>query len=75
MRTFQGKKEAIANELKSKGVALVEMDVTNEDSVNAVLKSAIELMNGLDTIFNNAGIGANVILECFTTNAFRKCLT
>ena len=72
MRSFQGKNEAIANELKSKGVALVEMDVTNEESVNAGVKSAIELMDGLDTIFNNAGIGANGILECFTTNDIQK---
>lgn len=72
MRSLHGKNEAIANELKSKGVALVEMDVTNEDSVNAGVKSAIELMDGLDTVFNNAGIGANGILECFTTNDIQK---
>ena len=72
MRSLQGKNEAIAYELKSKGVALVEMDVTNEDSVNSAVKSAIELMDGLDTIFNNAGIGANGILECFTTNDIQK---
>lgn len=72
MRSFQGKNEAIANELKSKGVELVEKDVTNEDSVNAGVKSAIELMDGLDTVFNNAGIGANGILECFTTNDIQK---
>lgn len=72
MRSLQGKNEAIANELKSKGVELVEMDVTNEESVNAGVKSAIELMDGLDTVFNNAGIGANGILECFTTNDIQK---
>ncbi|MCB0517190.1 MAG: SDR family oxidoreductase [Chitinophagales bacterium] len=72
MRSLQGKNEAIANELKSKGVALVEMDVTNEDSVNAGVLSAIEMMGGLDTVFNNAGIGANGILECFTTNDIQK---
>ena len=50
------------------------MDVTNEESVNAGVKSAIELMDGLDTVFNNAGIGANGILECFTLMTFKKCL-
>jgi NAD(P)-dependent dehydrogenase (short-subunit alcohol dehydrogenase family) len=72
LRSLHGKNEAIAKELESKGVTLVEMDVTNEDSVNSAVKSAIELMGGLDTVFNNAGIGANGILECFTTNDIQK---
>jgi len=66
MRSLKGKNEAIANELRSKGVLLVAMDVTNEESVNSGVHSAIELMGGLDTVFNNAGVGANGILECFT---------
>ncbi len=72
MRSINGKNEAIANELKSRGVALVEMDVTNEESVNKGVASAIELLGGLDTVFNNAGIGANGILECFTINDLQK---
>lgn len=72
MRSLQGKNEAIANELKSKGVALVEMDVTNEESVNSAVNLAIEKLGGLDTVFNNAGIGANGILECFTTDDIQK---
>ena len=72
MRSLQAKNEAIANDLKSKGVLLVEMDVTNEGSVNTGVQSAIELMDGLDIVFNNAGIGANGILECFTTDDIQK---
>ncbi|MFK7799327.1 MAG: SDR family oxidoreductase [Aureispira sp.] len=72
MRSQKGKNEAIANELKAKGVALVEMDVTNENSVTAGVSTAIEWMDGLDTVFNNAGIGANGILECFTPDDFQK---
>ena len=72
MRSISGKNESIANELKSKGIELVEMDVTNEESVNVGVQSAIELMDGLDTVFNNAGIGANGILECFTSNDIQK---
>ncbi|MCR9014385.1 SDR family oxidoreductase [Aquiflexum gelatinilyticum] len=72
MRSMQGKNEAIANELKAKGVGVVEMDLSNEESVNAGVKSAIELMEGLDTVFNNAGIGANGILECFTAGDIQK---
>lgn len=72
MRSLQGKNETIANELKSKGVALVEMDVTNEDSVNSGVNAVIERMDGLDIVFNNAGVGANGILECFTADDMQK---
>jgi NAD(P)-dependent dehydrogenase (short-subunit alcohol dehydrogenase family) len=72
MRSIQGKNEVIANALKAKGVALVEMDVTNEESVNSCVSLAIEIMGGLDTVFNNAGIGANGILECFTADDIQK---
>ncbi|MCF8450625.1 MAG: SDR family oxidoreductase [Taibaiella sp.] len=72
MRSLKGKNEAIANLLKSKGVVLVEMDVTKEKSVEAAVKSAIDTMDGLDTVFNNAGIGANGILECFTSDDIQK---
>ncbi|MEZ4829831.1 MAG: SDR family oxidoreductase [Bacteroidia bacterium] len=72
MRSVSGKNEAIADELKSKGVTLVEMDVTNEESVEAGVKYAIETMGGLDTVFNNAGIGANGILECFTAHDIQR---
>jgi len=72
MRSLKGKNEAIANQLKSKGVVLVEMDVTSEESVEAAVKSAIDAMGGLDTVFNNAGIGANGILECFTSDDIQK---
>lgn len=72
MRSIHGKNEFIANELTSKGVVLVEMDVTDEESVNSAVTSAIDKMGGLDTIFNNAGIGANGILECFTSNDILK---
>lgn len=72
MRSIQGKNESIANELKAKGVAVVEMDVTTEESVNSGVSSAIEIMRGLDTVFNNAGVGANGILECFTVDDIQR---
>lgn len=72
MRSISGKNEAIAQHLKANGVAVVEMDVCNEESVNAAVSQSIEIMNGLDTVFNNAGIGANGILECFTANDLQR---
>lgn len=72
MRSTQGKNAEVANELRSKGVELVEMDVTDEESVNNGVRIAIGLMDGLDTVFNNAGVGANGILECFTAEDIKK---
>ncbi|MEZ5057717.1 MAG: SDR family oxidoreductase [Saprospiraceae bacterium] len=72
MRSKSGKNEAIAKELLASGVQLVEMDVTNDSSVNEGVQNALEMMGGLDTVFNNAGIGANGILECFTAEDLQK---
>lgn len=72
MRSVQGKNTQLAEELKSKGVLLVEMDVTDEKSVNIGVESAIELMGGIDTVFNNAGIGANGILEAFSAEEIQN---
>lgn len=72
MRSVGGKNAHIANELKSKGVQLVEMDVTNEESVTSGVKAAIKTMEGIDTVFNNAGVGANGILEAFTAEDIQK---
>ena len=72
MRSTKGKNAAIAEELQSKGVGLVEMDVTDEESVYAGVKNAIQIMDGMDTVFNNAGIGANGILECFTASDIQE---
>jgi len=72
MRSLRGKNEAVADALKSKGIALVEMDVTRDDRVDSGVRAALEIMGGLDTVFNNAGIGANGILECFTAEDIQK---
>lgn len=72
MRTLTGKNAAVAAELKELGIDCVEMDVTQEQSVNAAVQQAIDLMGGLDTVFNNAGIGANGVLECFTADDIQK---
>lgn len=66
MRSTSGKNENVAQELKAVGVHLVELDVTDEKSVNAGITEAIQLLGGLDIVFNNAGIGANGILEAFS---------
>jgi NAD(P)-dependent dehydrogenase (short-subunit alcohol dehydrogenase family) len=71
MRSTSGKNASIAKDLRTRGVHLIEMDVTDEKSVNTGVEQAINLLGGLDTVFNNAGIGANGILEAFTAEEIR----
>lgn len=72
MRSTKGKNETIAQELQRAGVQLVEMDVTNEVSVNDGVAKAIEVLGGLDVVFNNAGLGANGIQEMFTAEDMQR---
>lgn len=71
-RSTGAKNAEIADELRAVGVGITTMDVTNEASVNAGVQSAIEIMGDLDTIFNNAGIGANGILEAFSAEDLQR---
>lgn len=72
MRSTEGKNETIARELEKAGVKLVEIDVTNETSVNKGVAKAIELLGGLEVVFNNAGVGANGIQEMFTAEDMQR---
>jgi len=72
MRSTKSKNDAIAQELRKAGVKLVEMDVTNETSVNDGVAKSIEALDGLDIVFNNAGLGANGIQEMFTAEDMQR---
>ena len=72
MRSAKGKNESIAQELQKAGVKVVEMDVTNESSVNEGTAKIIEVLGGLDVVFNNAGLGANGIQEMFTAEDMQR---
>ncbi len=72
MRNIEGKNKAIANELKTIGATIIELDVTNENSVNKGVKETIEKLGGLDVLINNAGIGSIGMLEFFTAEDSQK---
>ncbi len=72
MRSTEGKNQAIAEELRTAGVELVEMDVTKEASVDAGVAQALQHLGGLDIVFNNAGVGANGIQELFTAEDMQR---
>ncbi|MFK7049265.1 MULTISPECIES: SDR family oxidoreductase [Flavobacterium] len=69
---INGKDRTIAEELKQAGAKIIEIDVTNEDSVTNGVKKAISDLKGLDVLINNAGLGVIGIQELFTPTDFQK---
>ena len=72
MRNPETKNKAAAEELSSKGAKIVNLDVTDDDSVNNGVSKAIELLGGLDVVINNAGIGVLGLQEQFTIDDFKR---
>lgn len=72
MRNTATKNKAKAEELSALGAKIVDLDVTSDDSVNEGVAKAIELLNGLDVVINNAGVGVLGIQEQFTMEDFKR---
>jgi NAD(P)-dependent dehydrogenase (short-subunit alcohol dehydrogenase family) len=72
MRDVNGRNKSTADALSALGAIIVELDVTNDDSVTNGVAKAIESLGGLDVLMNNAGIGSAGMLEFFTTDDFKK---
>ena len=66
MRGVEGKNKTVVEELKGVGAHTVEIDVTNDMSVNNGAKNAIEMAGGIDVVVNNAGVGVIGLQETFT---------
>jgi NAD(P)-dependent dehydrogenase (short-subunit alcohol dehydrogenase family) len=66
MRDIGGRNKPIAEDLSSAGAHIVDIDVTNDDSVTAGVEQAIDLGGGMDVLVNNAGIGVLGLQEAFT---------
>ncbi|MEM1406427.1 MAG: SDR family oxidoreductase [Bacteroidota bacterium] len=72
MRNSTSKNKGIADELSGLSAEIIEMDVTSDDSTNQGVSKATELMDGLDVVINNAGVGVLGIQENFTVDDFKK---
>ena len=72
MRNAESKNKAIADELAALGADIVNLDVTDDESVNSGVAKAIDLLEGLDVVVNNAGIGVLGIQEQFTIEDFKR---
>ncbi len=68
--TSKNKEKAVA--LEAKGAKIINMDVTHDESVDQGVAEAIALLNGLDVVINNAGVGVLGIQEQFTIEDFKR---
>lgn len=71
MRNPQDRNEEVADTLSAAGAKIVELDVTDDTSVEKGVKNATEALGGLDVVINNAGIGVTGLQEGYTPDDFR----
>lgn len=72
MRNTTSKNKSIANELSTLGAKIVELDVTDDESVSHGVQRSIEILNGLDVVINNAGVGVLGIQEQYDIDDFKR---
>jgi NAD(P)-dependent dehydrogenase (short-subunit alcohol dehydrogenase family) len=72
MRDLKGRNAAVAQELEALGARIVEMDVTNEKSVNDAVATVEKENGGIDVVINNAGVGVLGLTETFTPEDMQR---
>ncbi len=72
MRNTDSKNKDVATELSALGAHIVELDVTDDESVSSGVAEAKDLLGGLDVVINNAGVGVLGIQENFTIDDFKR---
>ncbi|WP_370280689.1 SDR family oxidoreductase [Pontibacterium sp.] len=72
MRDPQGRNASVANDLKARGVVVVEIDVTDDESVSKGVEKAVEEVGAIDVLINNAGVGTLGWQESFDIDDFKK---
>jgi NAD(P)-dependent dehydrogenase (short-subunit alcohol dehydrogenase family) len=71
MRDPGNRNRAHAEALKAKGIDVVELDVTDDASVERGIASILKQAQRLDVVVNNAGVGAAGVSEGYTTEQLR----
>src|SRR5713101_7068781 len=66
MRGTQGKNREAAESVRKLGIMTVELDVSDDASVEAGVKKVLVEAGKIDVLVNNAGIGSAGVTEAFT---------
>ncbi len=72
MRDIAGRNAGPATALKALGADIVEIDVTQDRSVDEGVAQARALLGQIDVLINNAGVGAHGLQENFSPDDFQR---
>src|SRR2546429_4119442 len=72
MRGAQGKNREAAEALRKLGIKTVELDVSDDTSVEAGVKTVLTEAGKIDVLVNNAGIASAGVTEAFTTDQAKE---
>ena len=72
MRGAEGKNRQAAEALRKLGVKTVELDVSDDASVEAGVANVLAEAGKIDVLVNNAGIASAGVTEAFTTEQTKK---
>lgn len=72
VRDPEGRNATAASELRALGAKIVEIDVTDDSSVEAGVALAQKKLGNIDALINNAGVGAHGLQENFSADDFQR---
>jgi NAD(P)-dependent dehydrogenase (short-subunit alcohol dehydrogenase family) len=72
MRDPGGRNKQAAEAMRAAGAKVVEIDVTDDGSVNRGVEQAVGALGGLDVLINNAGVGVLGLQEAYTADDYKR---
>lgn len=72
VRDINGRNAKVAAQLRTKGIAVVELDVTDDASVYAAAGAVLAAAGRIDVLVNNAGMASAGVSEAFTADQAKK---
>ena len=72
MRDTAGRNATARGELEALGLEVLELDVTDDSSVQKAVSEALGRAGRIDVVINNAGFGNLGVTEAYTVDQFRQ---
>lgn len=72
VRDPEGRNAEAADLLRDLGADIVDLDVTDDASVEAGVQAASDKLGGIDVLINNAGVGVHGLQENFSAADFQR---